>query len=515
MSKVKDTALLHIHENTLDHETNAFSSYQDEGMTQNQQASSSYSVDEESDIIVFREDKRKLVSRLTDRYYGSLDVISIVGAVGSDKTTLAREIYNSREIKGHFNSCAWVSASENLTDVFRSILEQTNNSTVHKESTQEELEKKLRENLENKRYLVVLNDVRRRDVLKDLRDALPKETNGSRVLLTTSNPNIARIADPIRLPYQLKPLNDEDAWNLFLKKLLLPDNVDFKFSDWEIFELKEIIIKRCKGLPLAIALLGGLLSTKSASYEEWLKVLEHPSWELEGNEVQFSKIFALCYNDLPFHLRPCLLYLGLFPRGYEIPVTRLQRVWLAEGFVKQSPVNVMTPEDMVEIYQKELLNRQMIQITTRRKDGNAERCCLRGQLHDIIKDTGLLRLHRNALDHETDAFSSSVDEESDVIGFKAHKRRLVSRLIYTFYRRLKVISIVGAVGSGKTTLAREIYNNSEIKGHFNCCAWVSASENLTDVFRSILEQTNNSTVDKEATLEELVKKLDRYLKVNT
>jgi hypothetical protein len=149
-------------------------------------------VEDESDVIGFKEHKRKLVTNLTYTSYQRLDVISIVGAVGSGKTTLATEIYNSSEIKGYFDCRAWVSASENLTDVLRSILEQTNNSTVDKDSNPEELVKKLRENLQNKRYLVVLDDVRRLDVLKDLRDALPKETDCSRVLLTTSNDDDCR-----------------------------------------------------------------------------------------------------------------------------------------------------------------------------------------------------------------------------------------------------------------------------------------------------------------------------------
>jgi len=44
---------------------------------------------------------------------------------------------------------------ENLKDVFPSILEQTGNSTIDKESTGEELVKKFRENLQNKRHRVV------------------------------------------------------------------------------------------------------------------------------------------------------------------------------------------------------------------------------------------------------------------------------------------------------------------------------------------------------------------------
>ena len=179
------------------------------------------------------------------------------------------------------------------------------------------------------------------------------QKNGSRVMLTTSNYRVALRADTRGEPHQLNPLNDEDTWELFLKKVRLPDN--FQFSESDMFKLKRKIKRRCKGLPLAITVLGGLLSTKEVSYEVWLKVIEHPSWQLDSKQVQFSNILALSYNDLPFHLRPCFLYLRLFPKDYDIPVRRLLRLWLAEGFVKQTPG--MTPEDTVEIYLEELVKR--------------------------------------------------------------------------------------------------------------------------------------------------------------
>nr|POF10882.1 disease resistance protein rpp8 [Quercus suber] len=388
------------------------SSYQDEGLTLNQQNNDSrYSVDEETDFIGFKKDKGKLVTMLTGSgresgdyqklplisgvgKHGSgkttlskanevksrfdLRVVSVVGKHGSGKTTLAKAIYNSPEVKSHFDCCAWVLASGNLTDVLLSTLEQIVSSIVDKKSTKEELTQKIHMILKEKRYLVVLDDLQTPDVWKKLLDAFPDTKNGSRVMLTTSNYRVALRADTRGEPHQLNPLNDVDTWELFLKKVRLPDN--FQFSESDMFKLKRKIKRRCKGLPLAITVLGGLLSTKEVSYEVWLKVIEHPSWQLDSKQVQFSNVLALSYNDLPFHLRPCFLYLRLFPKDYDIPVRRLLRLWLAEGFVKQT--SGMTPEDTVEIYLEELVKRSMIQISKRRKDGSPKTCRMLGVLHN-------------------------------------------------------------------------------------------------------------------------------------
>ena len=62
---------------------------------------------------------------------------------------------------------------------------------------------------------------------------------------------------------------------------------------------------------------------------------------------------------------------------------RLLHLWLAGGFVKQTPG--MTHEDTVEIYLEELVKRSMIQISKRRKDGSPKTCCMLGVLHSDSK----------------------------------------------------------------------------------------------------------------------------------
>ncbi|KAG6625230.1 hypothetical protein CIPAW_16G082300 [Carya illinoinensis] len=243
----------------------------------------------------------------------------------------------------------------------------------------EDLKEFLSKFLEERRYIIVLDDIWKIEVWDDLKAAFPDAENGSRIVLTTRFKDIALHADPRSPPHELCLLNDEDSWKLLSKKVCLEWNSTRTLPPWSE-GLGRQIVKKCGGLPLAIVVLGGLLSRKEASYSEWLKVLQSVHWQLTQDPTLCADILALSYHDLPYYLKPCFLYLGLFPEDFEISARRLILLWVAEGFVQprgQEPL-----EDVAEDYLEELIGRSMIQVAARKSNGRIKACII----HDLLRE---------------------------------------------------------------------------------------------------------------------------------
>ena len=90
-------------------------------------------------------------------------------------------------------------------------------------------------------------------------------------------------------------------------------------------EFSHGIVERCGGLPLAIVAMGGLFSTKAKVVSEWSKVLDSLSSEFETNSRlrSITRILSFSYHDLPYNLKACFLYFGMFPEDCVINCARL------------------------------------------------------------------------------------------------------------------------------------------------------------------------------------------------
>ncbi|KAK8272517.1 hypothetical protein V6Z12_D11G338100 [Gossypium hirsutum] len=106
--------------------------------------------------------------------------------------------------------------------------------------------------------------------------------------------------------------------------------------------------------------------------------------------------------------------------------------------------------------------------------------------------------------------------DDNIVGLGKDIEKLVSVLVDE-ESECKVLSICGMGGLGKTTLAKKIYSQSQVVGHFKHLAWVYVSQNCQKrkVWEDILSDFNLlSEADKKMKVEKLAEKLSSFLEEN-
>lgn len=74
------------------------------------------------------------------------------------------------------------------------------------------------------------------------------------------------------------------------------------------------LANKCKGLPLAIKTLGGLMRFKK-SREQWKNVLDSNLWELEDVEEGLFVPLLLSYYELLSAIKRCFFYMCRLSKG--------------------------------------------------------------------------------------------------------------------------------------------------------------------------------------------------------
>ncbi|KAL4355400.1 hypothetical protein GQ457_06G020260 [Hibiscus cannabinus] len=228
----------------------------------------------EASVIFGLEDKIHELAELVLNNYRLHFLVSVLGVAGSGKTTVVKTFYKSIASRQHFECRAWISVPQDfdekhmLLDLVRQLRKVKENHNL----SVEQLRKGLSLFLTRKRYLIVLDDVRTPDIWNRLNPVFPNSSNGSRVILTTRNTYLAYHMNPPAVVLPLRPLDEDESWTLFTDTVRSKEqtSIDDIPSD-----LKVAILQRCRGLPLTIVVLGGLLSTKKKdqNYKEWFEVM--------------------------------------------------------------------------------------------------------------------------------------------------------------------------------------------------------------------------------------------------
>ncbi|XP_056161604.1 putative disease resistance RPP13-like protein 1 [Syzygium oleosum] len=260
-----------------------------------------------------------------------LSIVPIVGMGGIGKTALAQRLFDNAKVIRCFESRAWVCVSDvfDVLDITKNILQSiTGLSCEGKDLNWVQV--KLKDNLFGKKFLLVLGDVWNEKYGEWTAHLKPFEVGakGSKIIVTTRNLSVVSITGAS--PYPLEVLSLDNCLSLLAYHALGATN--FK-SDPYLEIVGKKVAKKCKGLPLVVKILGGLLRNKW-NPDEWEAILNNRMCDLlTGENGGVLPVLKLSYVHLPSYLKRCFAYCAVFPKDYEFERDELVLLWIAKGFL--------------------------------------------------------------------------------------------------------------------------------------------------------------------------------------
>ena len=171
---------------------------------------------------------------------------------------------------------------------------------------------KLSKILFGKRFLLVLDDVwniNDYERWNRLRAPFRLGATGSKIVVTTRHTNVASLMRANNFHHFLKPLSNDDCWNVFVKHAFENKNVN-KHSNLKLIQQR--IIEKCSGLPLAAKVLDGLL--RSTPQDEWEYVLSRKIWNRSG----VIPVLRIKLSTSPFTSKKMFCLLCIVSKGLWI-----------------------------------------------------------------------------------------------------------------------------------------------------------------------------------------------------
>ncbi|KAL6908037.1 hypothetical protein ACP4OV_002207 [Aristida adscensionis] len=307
-----------------------------------------------------------------DVSHHKMKIVSLVGPAGVGKTTLAYRLYLS--VRRQFDCSAFVSMSPNpdMKDLLSSMLHQLGfQGRTQYLSDQSRLIDELKEFLYNKRFLIVVDGIWDKTSWLRIKNTLKNNNLGSRIITTTRKLDVA---EEIGGAYKVQPLSDQSARILFCQRIFAGDECPNELAD-----ISSDILMKCGGIPLFIVTVANLLTSGMI---DWPMVNEYFGEVLFRQHHEVGNIIReelrVSYNNIPFHLRRCLLSVTVFPEDYMVRRDQLVWMWISEGFVQEKHGSSSLFE-VGQSYFDELLNSSMIEEVDIYDDSNdvmVKYCCM-------------------------------------------------------------------------------------------------------------------------------------------
>uniref|UniRef100_M1ANG8 Uncharacterized protein n=1 Tax=Solanum tuberosum TaxID=4113 RepID=M1ANG8_SOLTU len=202
----------------------------------------------------------------------------------------------------------------------------------------------------------------------DLRLCFPSVGNRSRIIVTTRLEKVGEQVKYYTDPYSLPFLTTEESCKLLRKKVFQKED-----CPPELLDVSQAVAENCKGLPLVVILVAGIIKKRKMEDSWWNEVKDSLFDYLDRESEEYSwATMQLSFDNLADCLKPCLLYMGMFPEDARIPVSKLISLWIAEDFVE----NIESAEG----YLMDLISSNVVMVSKKEYNGKVKYC----QVHDVV-----------------------------------------------------------------------------------------------------------------------------------
>ncbi|XP_042493351.1 probable disease resistance protein At5g66900 [Macadamia integrifolia] len=307
-------------------------------------------------------------------------VLGLCGPPGCGKTTLASLLCMDKDVIDSFNNIFFlrVSSTPNLKEMVERLFQQMTLNRTPTFIDDEDAVMQLGSLLEREpnTTLLALDDVWDDSLVQKFLFRIEKYK-----IIVTSRAEFPTFDDT----YSLKMLTEPDAMALFRHSALLsPQNGNGNYEEPDC-DLLNKIVDGCKGLPLALSVIGHSLCRQ-------------PPWVWQNTERKLSScsIFdphSILLNRLGTSIdvlekkvQECFMDLSSFPEGQRIPASSLIDIWVELHGIDKVDAYVI----LLELSTKNLVN--LIEISREDAgeiDGNMNKLFV--TQHDLLRDLAIYR----------------------------------------------------------------------------------------------------------------------------
>ena len=253
--------------------------------------------------------RAKAVESLLELKVNDVRMVGILGLEGIGKTTIAKAVYNI--IAEHFEESCFLENVRENSETNNGIMQLQENLLFNilrgkhlKVGSVAHGTNMIRERLQSKRILLILDDVDKSKQIENLFGNFDWFVSGSRVLITTRDAHLLATLK-VYATYEVEELCEHEALELFNQHAFRGNK-----PEEDYFELANQVIQYAGGLPLALTIIGSDLCGRTKS--EWENAI-HQYRKIPEKDIH--EILKVSYDGLRPTEKDIFLDVACFFKG--------------------------------------------------------------------------------------------------------------------------------------------------------------------------------------------------------